>query len=282
VIWLLLLVPIAITYSRIDPKQLHNVSRHGVGGGLSRVLVAVNFPISLVAVALVLIALDALPKRARWIGAPALALCAVTAWPGVVDEDKLDARLVNLVPALGVIVALALTAAAATRSGAGRAPRMPFDTARITVAGAVLVASLPWLAAELGFFLPNVIFLTGRSIPEPGGTALAAVHHGHHHGLDGALLAITALLLSRPRLRSRSLATATRIYVSLLFAYGAVNFAQDLWGEQIVKRGWISWEIPPALEPRPAPIWLAIFAIATMTAAALRHERKAQRHVLVA
>jgi hypothetical protein len=274
--WLVLLVPIAITYTRLDPKQLHNVSHRGLDGGLSRVLVAVNFPISLVAVALLLIALDALPAQpAWWVGAPALALCAVTAWPGVVNEDDLDARLVNLMPALGVILALALTAAATKRAGAGLSPRMRFDTARITIAGAVLVASLPWIAAELGFFLPNVIFLTGRSISEPDGTSLAAVHHGHHHGLDGALLVSSALLLSRARVRSRSLATATRISVSLLFAYGSVNFAQDLWGEQIVKRGWTSRGIPPALEPRLAPIWLVTLAIATMTAWALRSERKA-------
>jgi len=199
-------------------------------------------------------------------------LCAVTGWPGVVDQADLDARVVNVVPAVGVGLAVLLTIAAASRAGRGFAPGRTFDRVRIVVAMAVLVVSLPWLAAELGFYLPDVVFLTGREIAQLDGTTLVAVHHGHHHGLDGALLMIGALLLSRPVLRPGPLATATKLYVSLAFAYGAVNLAQDFWQEQIVKRDWSDWQFPSALEPSVEPIWLVILALAAATAFALRQE----------
>jgi hypothetical protein len=270
----LVLVAIAVTYTRLDPQQLYHVSREGLDGGLSRVLVALNFPIALVAIALVLVALEALPRRAWWVGGPAVALCSVTAWPGVVEQADLDARWVNVVPAIGVGLALTLTVAAASRAGRGLAPDRTFDRVRLALAIAVLVVSLPWLAAELGVFLPDVVFLTGRDIAQIDGTTRVAVHHGHHHGLDGALLVCSALLLSRPMLRPGSRATATTLYLSLAFAYGAVNFANDFWQEQIVKRNWSDWQFPSALEPRFKPIWLVILALAAATASALRYEAR--------
>ena len=207
-------------------------------------------------------------------GGPAIVLCAVTAWPGVVEEADLDASVVNVVPAVGAGLALALTVAAALRAGRGFAPGRTFDRARLVIAIAVLVLSLPWMAAELGVYLPDVVFLTGRVIVQPNGASQVAVHHGHHHGFDGALIVISALLLSRPMIRPGRLATATKLYVSLAFAYGAVNFAQDLWQEQIVKRDWSDWQIPSALEPRVEPIWLVILGIAAGTAFALGREAR--------
>ena len=40
-----------------------------------------------------------------------------------------------------------------------------------------------------------------------------------------------------------------------MLAYGGVNFAQDAWNEQIVKRGWTDEGIPSALLPGVKPIW---------------------------
>src|SRR5438046_1251809 len=66
----------------------------------------------------------------------------------------------------------------------------------------VLFWATPYIAAELGFHLDGVpffgwLFQTGKLAPEPGSGELhATVHYGHHHGLDGFLLATTALLLS--------------------------------------------------------------------------------------
>ncbi len=70
-----------ITYTRIDPTDLYHVLRDGVVGGVSRTLVAVNFPFALITIALVLVALEALSTRAWWIGTPAIVLCAIAAVP---------------------------------------------------------------------------------------------------------------------------------------------------------------------------------------------------------
>jgi hypothetical protein len=105
------------------------------------------------------------------------------------------------------------------------------------------------------------IFITGAIRPEPGaGYSHAAVHHGHHHGLDGFLLTATALLLSRlvGSIRRPLLRTLTALYLALLLVYGLTNQVQDLWTEQIVKRGWTSWEIPNVLHPSLSAAWAAM------------------------
>lgn len=272
-LWLLVVVAIVVTYSRLDPAELYHVSGSGIEGGLSRALVEINFPIALVAIAVALVALDALDRRAWWLAGPAIALCAVVAWPGVVDQGDLDARWVNAIPAVGVGLVVALTFAAVRRTGFGIAPRIPLDPIRIAVALVALVVSIPWLAAEVGFYLPEGVWIMERPGREADGTVIAAVHLGHHHGLDGTLVLLSALLLSRPRLRPGARATAARLYVSLALAYGAVNMTQDYWNEQLVKRGWLDWKIPSALEPSLGWIWLVILGIAAVTAIVLRRER---------
>ena len=274
-LWALVVLAIVVTYSRLEPAELYHVSRDGIEGGLSRALVELNFPIALVAIALVLVALGALPDRAWWAGGPAVALCAVTAWPGVVDQDDLDARWVNAVPALGVALALALTVVAARRAGAGRAARLRLDVARVVIAVLVVLVSIPWIAAILGFYLPEGIFIMERPGLESDGTTIAAVHLGQHHGFMGSLILLSALLLSRPRIRGR-LGTATWLYVSLALAYGGVNMVQDAWNEQLVKRGWLDWKIPSALQPDLAPVWLVVLGVAALTALALRREARAE------
>jgi hypothetical protein len=271
-VWLLALVVIVVTYARFDPADLYHVSNDGLEGGLSRALVLLNFPISLVAIATALVALDALPRGAWWLGVPAIALCAVTAWPGVVDQDDLDARWVNAIPAAGVALAVGLTLAAARRAGSDVARRLPLDRLRVAIAAAALLLSIPWFAAELGLYLPEGIWIMERPGLEADGTIIAAVHLVHHHGLDGTLVALSAVLLSRPRLGRPRLATATPLYVSLAFAYGAVNLTQDYWNEQLVKRGWVDWKIPSALSPRLAWIWLVILGLAALVAILLRRE----------
>src|SRR3954469_2279556 len=97
-----ILVASLVTYSRVASAELYHVSHDGIVGGLSRALVELDFPDALVAVPLALIAIDVL--RTRWaavLGGAALAACLVTAWPGVVDADDLDAQFINVVPAAG-------------------------------------------------------------------------------------------------------------------------------------------------------------------------------------
>ena len=38
-------------------------------------------------------------------------------------------------------------------------------------------------------------------------------------------------------------------YLALMACYGAGNLANDLWIEQVFKRGWSTWQIPNVLEP---------------------------------
>jgi hypothetical protein len=271
--WGLVAAAVAVTYARLPVEELYRTDEGGLGGGLGRALTLVNFPIALAAIALTLVALDALPRRAWWLGAPAIVLCAVIVVPGVLDENDLDARPVNAVPALGVALALALTVTAARRVGAGFAPRRRLDGVRLAAAALIGLLALPWIAADLGTTFPEGIFLTERVGPDEDGTPIAAVHVGHHHGWDGALLVLTVLLLSRVRLRSPRLAVAHAAWLGALLAYGLVNGLQDLWLEQVVKRGWVDWEIPGAIRPDLTAVWLVVVALAAVFAVAFGSRR---------
>jgi hypothetical protein len=263
---------VLVTYSRVDPAETYHVSRDGLAGGLSRGLTVVNFPIALVAIALVLIAMAALPAATWWAAAPAIALCATIPW--FVDQDDLDARWVNAIPALGVVVALALTVAATLRAGAAFAPRRPWDGWRVGLAVVVALISLPWIAAELGFHFPGDFFMGEELGREKDGTLIAAVHLGHHHGTDGAVLVLTVLLLSRVAIEKGALRITTFAYLGLVLAYGGVNFTQDAWNEQIVKRGWTNEGIPSALLPGVKPIWGVVIGVAVIATIVLLRENK--------
>ena len=271
-IWAVVTAAVLATYSWVDPEETYHVSRDGLVGGLSRSLTLINFPIALVATALVLIAMAALPTAAWWAAAPAIVLCATIPW--FVDQDDLDARWVNAIPASGVLIALALTVAATLRSGAAFAPRRPWDGWRVGLAVVVALVSLPWIAAELGFHFPGDFFMGEELGREKDGAPIAAVHLGHHHGTDGAVLVLTALLLSRVAIASRRLRIATFAYLGLMLAYGGVNFAQDAWNEQIVKRGWTDAGIPSALLPGVKPIWAVVIGLAVLATVGLLREEK--------
>jgi hypothetical protein len=260
------------TYSWVDPAETYHVSHEGIVGGLSRSLTLVNFPIALVAIALVLVAVAALSSSAWWAAAPAIVLCATIPW--FVDQDDLDARWVNAVPALGVLIAAGLTVAAARGAGTSFAPRRPWDGWRTVAAALVVLLSLPWVAAELGFHFPGDFFMGEELGRESDGSMIAAVHLGHHHGTDGALLVLTALLLSRVRVEQKGLRIGLFAYLGTMLAYGGVNFAQDFWNEQIVKRGWTDTGIPSALLPGARPVWLVVVLLALAATLALLHEDK--------
>ncbi len=199
-------------------------------------------------------------------------LCATIPW--FVDQDDLDARWVNAIPAAGVVIAGGLTVAATRRVGSSFAPRRPWDGVRLGVAAAVILLSLPWITAEAGFHFPGDFFMGEELAPEKDGMLIAAVHLGHHHGMDGALLVLTALLLSRVRVESRRLRIAVLSYLGTMVAYGGVNFVQDLWHEQVVKRGWTDAGIPSALLPGWRPIWLVVVALAVLATLVMLREAK--------
>ena len=234
---------VLVTYSRIEPHLLYHVSRSGLEGGLSRVLVQLNFPTALMAIAV--LALVAERRRMGWWALVPLVLCALIVVPGVVDEGDLDARWINVVPALGVLIVLVLT----LRSGIGPAGDPRGDRVRIVVAAVLGVLALPWIFAELGFYIPGGVFLAHQEYQ-----GHATVHLGEHHGLEGYLLVLTALLLSR-QLRQMRHPTPLAVYLSLMIAYGVGNMANDAWYEQVVKRGWTSWRIPSVLQPGLTWMW---------------------------
>ena len=260
-----------VTYARLPTRELYNVSESGFEGGAGRALVLLNFPLALVAIALLAIVADRLRGRLALVALAAAILCVIVVVPGVVDQDDLDAKAANALPALGVLIAVVLTGLALARGGIGAS--RPFgggwDVARAALAVVILLASIPWIAAELGFYLSDTpglrsIFMSGQVRPEPGHPDIRAVHLGHHHGMDGALLALSALALSRvvPQIRGRRLRLALGFYVALMFVYGLANALQDFWLEQLVKRGTTSLKIPSMIVPTLSWAWLAILGAA--------------------
>jgi hypothetical protein len=166
---------IAVTHSRVPAERLYNSRR----GGLSRAGVFGCFPTAIAAVA-------TLPRTRGRVRLAALPLCATAAIPGVVDEHDLDAAPRNA-PALAGVAFAAL---------APPAPQQPLlcgSRLRAGVAVALGAVSLPWLLAGAG------VQTAGMAQPTPGEPGVDRVHLGHHEGLDGALLAWDALLLSRRR-----------------------------------------------------------------------------------
>jgi hypothetical protein len=269
-VWAVTLVLVVVTYSRIDAAELYHVHGHGIRLGLSRAVVHTNWPFALVAIVLVLVAMRSLPSRAWWLAGLSIALCATM--PLFVSQGRLNARWGNAIPAAGVALALGLTVAATRRSGGAFQPRLPGDLVRIVVAVVVLVLSLPWIAAELGFHLPGSVFMGNEQISIGNGQFEAAVHLGEHHGWHGALLLLAGLTLSRVQADGRLgvvLLTAT----AALVGYGTMNAVQDFWNEQLVKRGTVDWTMPSALYPGLKGVTLATVAIAALAAWLISRER---------
>lgn len=256
-------VEIVVTYARIPPDQLYNVSGSGIAGGSGRALAFLNFPVALAALPLVALAADRLRERRALVAVAitSAALCAIVVWPGVVDPANLDAKPLNALPAIGVGLAFLLTAV----SGLLRV-RARINPALALFSVVLLLLSIPWIAAELGFYLDGVpvlgwLFLTGT-----GYEGRASVHYGHHHGMDGVLLALTALV-AVPLVRRAhigALRSSVGVYLGLQIAYGLANAAQDGWLEQVVKRGWVETEIPSVLEPAVSLAWLGIVLAALL------------------
>jgi len=279
VVWILFgLATIAVfeTYWRIPPAELWKVHNSGFVGGIGRAFVFVGFSPALAALAVLPIVADRIDdRRADVLAIVAFALCATVAF--VQTPSHLDPKWSNTWPVVGVALAVALTAWA-TRRGRREVVRTSRtgDRARLVLGAITLLWATPYIAAELGFHLDGVplfgwIFQTGKIAPEPGsGNLHATVHYGHHHGLDGLLLVTTALLLSRllGGIRRPGLRTLTAALLSLMLVYGWTNMVNDLWIEQVVKRGWTSWQVPDVLFPKVSFAWAAMLVAAALIYAA--------------
>lgn len=270
------------TYARFPVSEFYNVSIEGVAGGLSRALVLSNFPIAFMALALMGIAVarlfavpGALGRYERWlVGELALVatvMSLVTAL--VVTQSNLDAKPGNAIPAVGVLIAFGLTVFAVRRTGTG--PRRAWsrgDTFRVITIAVPAFIALPWILADLGVLIGDVPVIGGIFMSKEviAGESLLAVHLGHHHGLDGALFAIFAILLIRPLARVRGrLRWPLTIYVAFMLVYGFTNMVQDFWGEQLVKRGTTTTEFPSMILPKLTPAWGLVIIATALVAIAL-------------
>jgi hypothetical protein len=258
-VWALLLATAAvvlITYTRLPPEELYNVSEEGLALGLGRMLVFLNYPVSLVAIPIAWLAADRIGARwAVWAALVATVLCAVTAWPGVVDQDDLDAKPVNVLPAIGVAIAFVLS----LRAPWERVGRLVLDPVRIAIGVVVWVTALVWVASVGGFYFPGDVLL-GEELRLGGDGRLGpAVHQGDHEGLDAALLVTSALVLSRYRPR-----TAVLGLLALMFVYGLAVEWRDFWFEQVVKRDWTTWVPPQVLTPRLSVGWAGLLVLAAV------------------
>jgi hypothetical protein len=264
----LVALAILVTYWRLPPGSLYHTSGEGLEAGTSRALVFAGFPVALVAIPLAWIAVARIRTRLSVAaGVLATILCATVGFPGVIDQGDLDARPVNALAGIGALVALGLTVWALRRGGRGDSqPLNRWDYARVVLAAVLVFAALPWIWAELGFYVDDtpVIgdpFIAKVVTPSLGGEpSLHAVHLGHHHGLDGILLAVAALLLSRvpSRMPRKAEGTGLAVYVALLLTYGLANALQDGWNEQLVKRGTFDAKLPSVIRPDLSPAWLGI------------------------
>jgi hypothetical protein len=278
-VWLLFgLATVAVfeTYWRIPPSQLWKVHNSGLVGGAGRAFVFAGFSPAVAAFAVLPIVADRIEdRRADVVAIVAFLLCATVGF--VQTPSHLDPKWSNTFPVVGVALAVALTAWATMRGRretvrTGRAG----NRARLVLGGVTLFFAAPYIAAELGFHLDGVpvlgwIFQTGKIRPEPGSGHLhAAVHYGHHHGLDGFLLVVTALLLSRllGGIRRPGLRPFTAAILSLMLVYGWTNMVNDLWVEQIVKRGWTGRQVPDVLVPSLSLAWAAMLVAAVLIYAA--------------
>lgn len=274
-------VAVWVTYARLPASDFYNVTGTGFRAGAARVLVLIGWPISIAAVALMAVALDRLlavplAERTRRLAVAAalaaMVLCATIAWPGVIDQADLDAKAANGVAAVGVGLCILLTGVSLHRRGLGQ--KMPFTTGdRIGVGVLALMGlvAIPWILANLGFYVADVpglghVYMSKQILPEPGHPHLHAVHLGNHEGLDGWLLAATALFLRRPlrRVRPTRLRPVLGVYLAVMLSYGVLVAAGDAWNEQLVKRGWLDSELPGVLTPKLNSGWAILLAAAAV------------------
>ena len=269
-LFVLMVVAVVATYSRVAADELYHVSETGLSGGLGRALVSVNYPVALVGAPLAVLAALRISERwAFWAAAVAAVLCWVVAIPGVVDQGDLDAKAVNAVPALGVIAALALTIVAVSTKGLGSPERrLPGEGARLLVAAGLLLVGLPWFLADVGAYIGHVpllgdVFMSNELAPTAENPNHRVVHLGQHHGGHGVYLALAALALTRvlPQIQGRVRAVLT-FYFSLMLVYGIAIVAEDAWGEQVVARDWASWRVPNVLEPKASGGWVVVLVVA--------------------
>lgn len=181
----------------------------------------------------------------------------------------------------GGAAGLALSAEAVRRRGVGGiAPPRRGDRLRLVIGGGLLAVALPWVFADLGLYVGDFPVLGAAYLSRqrpPRGTGCPAVHIGHHHGMDGALLAWTGLALSRqlPAVSHDRLRGALSSGLAGMTVYGVARASEDAWYEQVVKRGWTARRLPGLVrDGRPVGrrAWAGLLGISWLVHGGLRRE----------
>jgi hypothetical protein len=187
-------------------------------------------------------------------------------YPGVVPQAPLIARPINALPPLGVLLSVALLALTSRAIPEPARDWRRGDWLRLAAIVTLLFRALPWLLADLGVYIGDLPILGALFLSRQvtSGAAGPAVHLGHHHGLDGVLLALAALALHSELawIGTRWLRWTLGAYLALMLTYGLANAVQDCWLEQIVRRGWTAAAVPDVLWPTPTRAWAALLLIA--------------------
>ena len=245
-LWALVALAVLVTYSRLDPSLLYHTTGDGLGGGLSRVAVLLT---------------SHLARRRR--AHAALPRRAVRGMPG--GSAALRSRSAPSPPSPVSSARKTSTHAGSTRF---RPPVSLSRSASPAVAALRAASRSPHLCPATGS--GSCWASSSASSPYPGSSQSSAstcraTSSSARRSPDRRRTSGRRPPRPPPRPRRRPargvrappLAAAPgrpfrRVYVAyvaLAFGYGAVNFAQDLWQEQLVKRGWVDWSIPTALEP---------------------------------
>jgi len=285
--WLAVCAATWATNARIPVLLLYGYHGRGVVSAAGRVVVLLGWPVALASIPLLAVSVERFlassPSRRStlWVvvaSVLSIALCVTIAWPGAQQGSHLDAKFVNAPAAVGVALAFGVTMYVVATTGRGdRLPRTRTAVVWTAAFVAILVLSIPWLLANLGYYVGDVaglrtLFMSEQVVPEPGNPHLRAVHLGNHEGIDGVLLALTAVVLMRTlgRIAPSARRTALAVYLSVLLVYGLEVALADGWHEQIVKRGWTGWRVPTVLHPSASWAWLTVLAGALLVWLAVR------------
>ena len=274
-----------VTYARVDPSELYHVHGSGLSGGLSRAALMLCLPLALVGVVSALFFLDrALSFRplslvGRWHRRAVFAAVIVAfilGWwaPFTVDQDDLTVGASNITGALAVGAMLALlavplparTALARVRAGAARPMRSRARVALTLAVLLMLLVSLPWVAADFGFYLSDAPLLGRIFVAERLVQGETAVHPGHHHGMDGVLLVLSFLVMLplTARLAHTGVRALARFLACLGVTYGSYNVLQDFWHEQVWKRSADGFDFANRLYPSLSAEWGAMVLFAAL------------------
>ncbi|MFW9905431.1 MAG: hypothetical protein ACFFFH_13910 [Candidatus Thorarchaeota archaeon] len=124
--------------------------------------------------------------------------------------------------------------------------------------GLVTFFSLPWIFAQLGFYISDfpilgIIFWARQStLQEQEPKYPNAVHIGTHHGTEGFLIIVflwITTLWILPVILDNRVRQSLGVITGFGFGYAIYNAAEDFLTEQIYKRGWMDFRLPSGTTP---------------------------------